>query len=547
MKKKLQLGFYDDPKRQTQDIFSVNLVETHIAIFGTSSSGKTTALKTLLVRLHENARKNDKEHVYILDFFGHLNRYATLPFVVAYFDNSNEENIRRLFKKVEEVFAQNKKELKGSTYSEVKVEDRPLHMTLIIDGLNAFLAEERFSAYHDKLLKLSREGRSNGLTVIFTATETTGGVSRYLSAFGTKITFDMPNDKYSEIYGLKTHKPMLLPGRGIINKDISTYEFQCFLPFDDRKIDIDELYLLSEKAEQQCTYVAEVRTKKMASFDGDLTKDKIINFDNTWIDSENGTVTIGLDYYSFQPMVLNLKLAQSIAIYGKKGFGKKNLLSLILKSATQIADDVRFVFWDDSRNKLKEFYQYETDSVPNPNYLKNFNSGVELISLVSDVAQKRNIAEDLALKQYVTEHGYCNLLTSTESKGTVFEKSDSNPFTVFIIQNKSFYHVTGLGGGASIIAKLSSFIRDAVSHNALFIFSDVQKIIDAEVNMHFNNSISHVFLLDDILQFVSERGQRSVFGDMDRNELKESFGKCEVGDGYYYDLYDLSKLKILKD
>ena len=52
----------------------------------------------------------------------------------------------------------------------------------------------------------------------------------------------------------------------------------------------------------------------------------------------------------------------------------------------------------------------------------------------------------------------------------------------------------------------------------------------------FNSSLKSIFVLDNIAEFASERGSKTVFGDMDIKSLKEDYAKCELGDGYYYDV-----------
>ena len=64
----------------------------------------------------------------------------------------------------------------------------------------------------------------------------------------------------------------------------------------------------------------------------------------------------------------------------------------------------------------------------------------------------------------------------------------------------------------------------------------------------FNNNISTAFLLDNIAEFAGERGQKTIFGNMDVKTLKEDYARCELGDGYFYDVEadKLSKLKFIK-
>ncbi len=93
-------------------------------------------------------------------------------------------------------------------------------------------------------------------------------------------------------------------------------------------------------------------------------------------------------------------------------------------------------------------------------------------------------------------------------------------------------------------------IAAAEEKNYWFIFSDVRKIgnNDRDTESSLNNSISAAFLLDNIAEFVSDRGSRSVFGEMDPKELKNEYARCELGDGYYFDIEsdELKKIKIIK-
>lgn len=121
------------------------------------------------------------------------------------------------------------------------------------------------------------------------------------------------------------------------------------------------------------------------------------------------------------------------------------------------------------------------------------------------------------------------------------------PFTAFVIQSKLIYLNTPDGKRFinSILPQLSAVAEE---RGFLFIFTDVQKICDSEQNSFFNNNISTAFLLDNIAEFAGERGQKTIFGNMDVKTLKEDYARCELGDGYFYDVEadKLSKLKFIK-
>lgn len=91
-------------------------------------------------------------------------------------------------------------------------------------------------------------------------------------------------------------------------------------------------------------------------------------------------------------------------------------------------------------------------------------------------------------------------------------------------------------------------IANAEARDYLFFFSDVKKISAPDVYGTFNSNLSIVFLLDNIGEFISDKGQKSVFGEMDPKELKAEYAKCSVGDGYYFDVESdvLLKIKIIK-
>ena len=100
------LGQYDIPIVQKQPLFKVDLLDKNIALFGASMSGKTNFLKLLIQTLHMTNNVDD-EQIFILDFGGALASYKGFPLVSAYFDNSNEEYVKRAFKILEEIIKNN--------------------------------------------------------------------------------------------------------------------------------------------------------------------------------------------------------------------------------------------------------------------------------------------------------------------------------------------------------------------------------------------------------------------------------------------------------
>ena len=145
------------------------------------------------------------------------------------------------------------------------------------------------------------------------------------------------------------------------------------------------------------------------------------------------------------------------------------------------------------------------------------------------------------LTEFLDQQGYCP--KPGNSRG--FQELE-NPTTVFILQSKMLFQ----SSGKNLISAFSKMAANAEEKGYYFIYSDIRKISsgDREAESYLNNSFSAAFLLDNIAEFVSDKGSRSVFGEMDVKELKTEYARCELGDGYFYDIEsdELKKVKFLK-
>ncbi len=524
---KIPMGVYDSPQTQEQPILYLSPYRSNIAVFGGPMSGKTTFVKTLLVRLHQVPNPAIEEHVYIIDFGGNLGPYSRLPRVCACFDNSNEENIKRVFKALERRLAENARQLGSSSFltmAQEHPEACPPHLMLIIENLSSFLADERYSAYQDRLLHLCRDGLSKGLCVVVTANDT-AGTGRLMANFGQKVAFEMPADNYMEIFNTAAAKPMRLPGRGLVNLDSEVYEFQCFVPFAR-----DNAPELQQLLEQPVSIRPEDR---LLRFDSELTPENLAASACGPIRGlQHGRqILVGLDYYEHKPVEVDIGQSRCVAIYGKRQFGKTNLLRRLLTGVRLLRPEARFVFLDDGRKQLLPFTQQRDGMFANHVYL----TGVD------------------AFRDYLTENGYGGKRSLRATKKQVpplpveSPISPDTPFTVFVLQSKSLYQ-SSVDATYLMRDWIPEMIGNAEARDYLFLFTDVRSFSAPEVRDPFNHSVSVAFLLDNIGEFVNDKGNKSVFGEMDARELKAEYAKCTVGDGYCYDVEadELTKLKLIK-
>lgn len=569
------LGKFDIPIIQMQPPFIVDLLDSNIVLFGAAMSGKSTFIKTLVNIIHKQYNEK-QEQIFILDFGGALAEYKEFPLVSAYFDNSNEEYVKRVFRIMDNILKNNIKDLSGKNYRDAKIQ--PIHTTFIIDNLNAFMEESRYLAYQEKLAKLCRDGLSRGITIIVTAVETKG-LGSYLGNFKQKIVFEMPQDKYTEIFIGKVGVIGNNPGHGFANVTVKPegvtgtfkmnlpYEVQCLLPYKlgNQKNNADTQEEFARKLKQKFDFVKGKYAKcvkKYQTFPKELTITDYEKIKQPFREEPEGLkspVSVGLDYVDFCPVMVDVEQSHVIAIYGKKEFGKTNLLNLLLDGIASQKQDLRMVFFDDGRNQLQKIYdrfRKNRDCA----YFNGFSEGslkLEAVNSKPEEIKTKRISPLQRFYMYLNEN-YISFpqkmirnifdISELDAKRIVNKINHPDlPFTVFVIQSKLVYLNTQ-ESKYFIENVLTQLVSVAEDKGYLFIFSDVQKMSELDTNVIFNNNISTAFLLDNIAEFAGERGQRTVFGNMDVKSLKEDYALCEKGDGYFYDIEadKLLKAKFIK-
>lgn len=557
------LGVFDIPIIQMQPPFVVDLLDSNVVVFGSSMSGKTYFIKTLINILHKQYT-DKQEQIFVLDFGGALFDCAELPLVSAYFDNSNEEYVKRVFKILDSVLKDNIANLNGKNFRDTEAEFP--HTTFIIDNINSFLDEPRYGAYHEKLAKLCRDGLSKGITLVVTGADTRG-ISRYLGNFKQKIAFEMPVDKYVDIFSSKVDAIGNNPGHGFANVTVkpqgitgtfhmnAPYELQCTMPYGV-KDDLNDAFI--EKVKEKFGFSGEEyqhKVKKYQTFPKELSRESFEKLCQDKYDPD--LISVGLDYVDFYPVNVDVDKSHVIAIYGKKEFGKTNLLNLILQGINKTKSGVRFVLFDDGRNQLQPI----SDELSKDAEVVMINQYCEKELFLNDETSKvRKLSPLQQFYVYMNEN-YISLdkrfLAGMYGVSKEFSKeygkipdckNEKPPFTIFVIQSKLIYLNT-TENKYFINNVLPQMVAIAEEQGMCFIFSDVQKIADLEQNMYFNNAVNSVFLLDNIAEFASERGQKTIFGSMDVKMLKEDYARCELGDGYFYDVEadKLSKMKFIKN
>ena len=259
---KVCIGLFDNPERQEQPIFSLNLMESgHIGICGRSGSGKSTFLQTFLYSLLQKGF-NKGISLYLLDFNGGgMNIYCQVPQVKQIIQEYEEEKLDVLFKDIVKELKRRKQSFSGGNFRQyqnrnyskgrknceesyanekgLESEQRNINeqfpfILIILDGFADF-SEETCQKYEEDLYYILREGEKLGVVVMVTLESFSGmHISLRLSElFKTKICFYM-KDTYAYTEAFDIMQIPVFPKKGVAGRGLAYYgesilEFQTAL------------------------------------------------------------------------------------------------------------------------------------------------------------------------------------------------------------------------------------------------------------------------------------------------------------------------------
>ena len=198
------LGVLDDPDNQQQvpDYFRPD-VDGHIAFFGASGSGKTTALRSLATAASLTARSG-KVHVYGLDFAGGgLSVLDKLPNVAPMIDGADVERVDRLLKHLESIIEARAVEfgpVADSLPDYRSRADRPdePRLLLLVDGFTSFRDEFEhvvgLEAVFGRLQRILADGRAVGVHVAVSVDRPNGLPVAMAAAFQRRVILRQADD-----------------------------------------------------------------------------------------------------------------------------------------------------------------------------------------------------------------------------------------------------------------------------------------------------------------------------------------------------------------
>ncbi len=244
------IGEYDNPRSQSQGPVTLPLTtvgNTYIA--GNSRSGKNTLLSTMIYSTIIN-HNSDEVNIYIIDYGAEkLRKFANAPQVgdVITIDNAGKLNYLMFMLEKEQYKRQQYYATNGGDFLyDVKNKKCPFPNILVfIYDIDNFL-ESNETLFDEKIAPLSRNCSKYGINLIITGTSTTSLSYSISNNFPQKIAMNITDAAfYTDFFN---NPPIIKnnPGRGMININEVTYEFQVPLMFSEEK-EVESLRYVIEK------------------------------------------------------------------------------------------------------------------------------------------------------------------------------------------------------------------------------------------------------------------------------------------------------------
>lgn len=495
------VGIYDDPERQDQGNYCIDLSENNSYIIGSAMTGKTTFLQTVLLQLMSMYTPTDV-NVYIIDCGNMtLKVFETSKIVGGVAIAAEEDKVNNLFKLLFRIMDERKKVFseKGlgthKAYREAGYTDMP-QVILMIDNLAAF--REYYDNLSDEFLALSREGNSLGISIIATASQTNAMNYKALSNYATRIAL-VCNDtnEYMNLFDRCRMEPKDVPGRGLCMIDKRILEFQTALCVDGEKEYIRVENIRKEIVDCNARYDSSSAVQipvvpEIIRFN-DIRKSDLYR--------ENYKVPLGIDYSTVQYEMLNLVTLGLLATMGKERSGKTNFVKHLFEAINQ-----------NLFGTLTEAY-----IIDNPE---------RTLVCMKDYGFVEKYSTDINDLESIVEHIEGVMLQRQENAANDPEYNlDEEPLVLLLIENTKLVDV--LQAKKDLSSKLVQLVKQFKKYKFAIVISEIE-----------NAAVP--FSASEFLKYIKENKKFVVFDDLSNvkffdvsvKQIKDHAKPLDMGDAF---------------
>src|SRR6266487_535740 len=251
------VGLVDLPAVQQQKPWFIDMARQggHVLVAGASGAGKSVFLRTLITSLAQT-HTPAQLHFYLIDFGGQALRvFEKLPHVGGLFNESDDDYIRRLLRKLNGIIEERKQFCMNNqiedflSYQRRRAENPTLSelpaVVLVIDRFIDF--KQAYDREMDLLLSIARHGRTYGVYLVLSVDRPVAVPMQLMSLIETRIGLRLVELTDSLILIGKNdagHIDPAVPGRGYI-RGRTFEEVHIALPFNSEDDD-EQTHLLDE-------------------------------------------------------------------------------------------------------------------------------------------------------------------------------------------------------------------------------------------------------------------------------------------------------------
>jgi S-DNA-T family DNA segregation ATPase FtsK/SpoIIIE len=506
----IPIGIYDDPSNQYQGKADLKIGSSNVMIAGSSQTGKTNLLQTI-IRSLAGRYSPDEVNIYIIDFASMvLKIFESLAHVGGIVTTAEDEKLKNLFKLLNEEVAIRKEKLvtagvsSFSAYKEAGFSDIP-QIVLLIDNLT--MLKELYFSDDDPLLALSRDSVSVGISIVIANSGTQGIGYRYLANFGGRVAlFSNDSGDYGALFDHCRMEPSETPGRCLVQINKQIYECQTYLSFQGEK----EI----ERTANMREFIGEMNERygsaaKLIPEIPQILTEEILSA-NFNIVEKPFRLNFGLDYETVEPFYIDfLRNLMLGLIDNENASGKSFKRYLIDKLLSDNGENIYVYIVDDIEKSFSELKGHE-----NVHYTVSLESVKDMITAINGELAGR----------------YQKLLTDSES-------SDNRQMLLVIGNNDACQIINDDMDVKDQYAEICSRYKDL---GVSVIFTSIP-----------NQAIS--YSAPDPLRYLKEQGNFLFFGnigeykvsDISIMDVRKHKKAIVAGDAFYIRENDIRKLKVV--
>lgn len=527
----IQVGLYDDPRSQKQAPLVLDFKEDgHLAVLGAVVSGKSTFLQTMVCSLINKYSPADI-NLYLIDFSSNkLTPFAKAPQVGGVITDGQEEKLDKFFHLLSTIMDERKVVLQGGNFDQyIRANGKVLPAVFVVLDNFASFREKTGDKYNDILMRLARDGVSQGIYFVLASM----GVglndipSRLKDSIRSTITLEQ-TDKFKYMDAMHLTRLDIMPetnvkGRGLALVDDRVLEFQTAL-----SLQAQDDFTRSQMLEKLCAFMDSRWTGAKAMPIPEIPADPSLDIlmeDVRYVHAAESDSELPFGYIEQDASIASFNLLHQyfIAVAGKKGSGKTNVLKLLMHAAHMKNGEIVMI-----EKKTGEYGELEelTQSYGGK-YVKDSRDVFDYFASLIPEFKRRN-----QLKQSLIKQGYDDEMLAKEmakERPLFIFAADMNDFMHMV-----YHHDAGVGNAAGFIENIAEkgrlhniFVIAAIQvddESLLMAYKAYNSFVTGHKGMHLGGNLSgqKLFSFANVPYAVQSRADKKGYGWMTSDEEEET-------------------------